>query len=86
MKSKNIYTNAHPNTTIHGLGFKDAKKAKETIKILEDLVKKKEISIVRAKQTINVLMQRAKYHPHKTSQMNSAISIFKKWLTKHQPS
>lgn len=80
MKSKNIYTNAHPNTTIKGLGFKDEKKAKNTIKILEDLVKKKYISIVRSKQTINVLMQRAKYHPHKTPQMNKAINIFQKWL------
>jgi len=86
MISKNIYTNSHPNNTIHGLGFKDAKKAKETIKTLEDLVKKKEISIVRAKQTINVLIQRAKYHPHKTSQMNNAINIFQKWMLKHQPS
>lgn len=83
MPSKNIYTNAHPNTTIKGLGFKDSKKAKETIKILEELVKKEEISIVRAKQTINVLIQRAKYHPHKTSQMDKAISIFEKWMLKH---
>jgi len=86
MPSNTIYTNAHPNTTIKGTGFKDAKKANETIKIINKKIKNKEISIIRAKQIINILIQRAKYHPYKTTNMQSAINILQKWMSKHQPS
>ena len=79
-----LYTNNHPETTIHGLGFKDAKKAKESILILEQKVKKKEISKIRMMQTINTLLQRAKYHPHKTSNMKKAITIFQKWMNNYK--
>jgi len=86
MPSNTIYTNAHPNTTIKGTGFKNAKKAKETIKIINQKLKNKNITLTRAKQIINILIQRAKYHPHKTTNMQSAINIFQKWMSKHQPS
>jgi len=32
MNKGTLYSNNHPNTTIHGLGFKDAATAKKSIK------------------------------------------------------
>ena len=78
-----LYTNNHPETTIHGLGFKDKDKANETIKILEKNVKSKKITKIRMMQTINTLLNRAKYHPHQTKNMRDAIKIFEKWMKKY---
>lgn len=79
-----LYTNNHPETTIHGLGFKDKDKANETIKILEEKVKSKKITKIRMMQTINTLLNRAKYHPHQTKDMRDAIKIFEKWMKKYK--
>lgn len=79
-----LYTNNHPETTIHGLGFKNKEKAKETIKILDDNVKRKEITKIRMMQTINTLLNRAKFHPHQTKNMRDAIKIFERWMKKYK--
>ena len=36
------------------------------------------------KTAISTMYNRAKYHPHKTLQMNSAMIIFKQWLNKYK--
>ena len=75
-----LYSNDHPTTTIKGLGFKDKETAEQSIKILQDYVKKGKITKIRMMQTINTLLYRAKYHPYKTKNMDEAIKIYQKWM------
>lgn len=75
-----LYTNNHPETTIHGLGFKNKETAEKSLKILDKNVKKKVITKIRMMQTVNTLLNRAKFHPHQTKGMRDAIKIYKKWM------
>ena len=52
-KSIELYTNAHPKTTIKGTGYKNKKIALNTLKLIKDKPLKKQFLI------INVLYQRA---------------------------
>lgn len=72
-KNFSLYSDDNPKTTLKGLGFKDANKAKETIK----LIKKRDKTY--QKQVINTMINRAKYHPHQTNEMKEAIKIFKEY-------
>ncbi len=82
LKRIELYTNAHKKSTIKGLGFKDEKKANETIKILRrnKIPKKKQFLI------INLLYYRAKYHPNQTKDMRKAMRLFKKWIDSYKKS
>lgn len=64
---------------IEGTGFKDAKKARQTIRIL----KEKNVPKNRQVWTINTMYYRAKHHPHQTKDMREAMKVFKKWLDKN---
>ena len=70
-------SNRIPSRTTPGTGFKDAKKALETIKITNKLDKTKQMLI------ILTMYYRAEHHPHKTKDMKYAQNIFKKWLINH---
>jgi hypothetical protein len=71
-----LYSDDNPKTTLKGTGFKDEKKAKETL----ELIKNKDI--VYQKQVLNTLINRAKYHPHQTKEMKDAIKIFQEYYQK----
>jgi hypothetical protein len=77
-KSIELYTNAHPKTTIKGTGYKNKKIALYTLKLIKDKPLKKQFLI------INVLYQRAKYHKNQTKDMVEAMNIFEKWLKKYK--
>jgi len=79
-----LYTNNHPNTTIHGLGFKDKETAQKSITLLNKKVRSKEITKIRMMQTINTLLNRAKFHPHQTKGMREAIKIYEKWMKNYK--
>lgn len=74
IKSIELYTNAHPKSTIKGTGYKDKKSALKTLKLIKNKPMKKQFLIV------NVLYQRAKYHKNQTKNMVEAMYIFEKWL------
>jgi hypothetical protein len=78
IKSIELYTNAHPKTTIKGTGYKNKKKALYTLELIKDESLKKQFLI------INVLYQRAKYHKNQTKNMIQAIAVFEKWLKKYK--
>jgi hypothetical protein len=78
IKSIELYTNAHPKTTIKGTGYKNKKIALNTLKLIKDKPLKKQFLI------INVLYQRAKYHKNQTKSMVEAMNIFEKWLKKYK--
>lgn len=71
-----LYTDDNPETTMKGLGFKDAETAKKTIN------KIKRRSKVYQKQVVITMYYRAKYHPYKTKKMKEAMKIFEKWMKK----
>lgn len=62
-----LYAEYKPKSRIEGLGFKNAEKAKYTIKKIK----------------INTMIGRAKNHPHQTNDMKEAIKIFKAWKKKN---
>jgi hypothetical protein len=74
LKSIELYTDSHPNTTVKGTGFKDEKTAKKTLKLIQHKPVRYQFLVV------NTLYHRAKYHPHQTSDMKRAMKVFKSWL------
>ena len=69
-----LYEDKHPKTSTKGTGFKDKQKALDTINIVKKLNKTKQVQI------IITMYYRAKHHPHRTKDMESAMKIFKNWL------
>lgn len=78
IKSIELYTNSHPNTTIKGTGFKNENTAKKSIKLLKGKSDYYKFLV------INTLYQRAKYHPHQTKNMKNAMKIFQNWIKKYK--
>ena len=72
-----LYNDLHPKKSLKNTGFKDVKTAMGTIKLVSKRSLKYQFDV------INTMYNRAKYHPHKTKQMGSAMVIFKKWLNKY---
>jgi hypothetical protein len=72
-----LYSDEHPEKSLKNTGFKNKTKALETIK----LIKKR--SLHYQFTVINTMYYRAKNYPHKTSNMNDAIKIFKLWLDEY---
>ena len=73
-----LYSNRHPNRTMKGTGFKDKKTAIDTIKIIRYR------SLTYQYNVINTMFNRAKFHPHQTSEMRDAMKIFAGWLKKYK--
>jgi hypothetical protein len=72
-----LYEDKHPETSMKGLGYKDAQTAKKTLK----LINKK--PIIYQKQVVNTMYNRAKYHKYRTKDMLEAMKVFKSWLDKN---
>ena len=72
-----LYEDNHPKTSTQGLGFKDAPKARYTIRTIKDR------PIVYQKQVITTIYNRAYHHPRRNSNMEAAMKIFSKWMDKH---
>lgn len=70
----NLYTDNNPETTLKGTGYKDKKKALETLKLISHR------SIIYQKSVVTTMYYRAKNHPNKTQDMMDAMNIFGKWL------
>lgn len=79
-KSENLYTDDNPETTIEGLGFKDQKKAEESVEKVQNLISKQEITVNHAKQICVTMEQRSKHHPHRNEDMKSAEVVWRDYL------
>ena len=73
-----LYSNRHPNRTMKGTGFKDKKTAIKTIQLIRYRSPTYQFNV------INTMYNRAKFHPHQTSEMKDAMKIFLKWLKKYK--
>jgi len=77
MNNKLYNKNKNPSKSVKNTGFKNEDKALETLKIIENLDKIKQMQIV------ITMYYRAEYHPYKTNDMKKAQKVFKKWLIKN---
>jgi hypothetical protein len=66
--------NKNSKKSVKNTGFKDKQKALDTIKIIKNIDKIKQMQIVLT------MYYRAEHHPYKTQNMIEAQKIFKKWL------
>ena len=73
-----LYSNRHPNRTMKGTGFKDEKTAIKTIQLIRFRSQSYQFNV------INTMFNRAKYHPHQTTNMLSAMKVFASWLKKYK--
>ena len=78
LKSIELYTNAHPKSTIKGTGYKNATVAKKSLLLISKKPKAYQFLVV------NTLYQRAKYHKYQTKDMRDAMKIFEKWIKKYK--
>lgn len=58
-------------------GFKDVKTARKTLKNISTYPKTYQ------KQVVITMYNRAKYHPHRTKEMESGMRVFKTWMNKN---
>lgn len=72
-----LYSDYNPQCSKKTFGFKDKEKALDTLKQLKTEPLKYQL------QVITTMVGRAKYHPHKTSNMEKAIEVFEDWLQKY---
>jgi len=81
-KHSDLYTDEDPKGTIHGLGFKDAKKAEDSI----DIIKKVDRTHAHKVQATLVMQQRAKVaiertkDPEKKKNLKAAYEIWTRFL------
>ena len=73
-----LYADYKPETTIHGLGFKNKEKALETIEKIKNKSYKYQMSVV------TTMIGRARFHPYKTKEMEDAIKVFEDWIKKNK--
>jgi hypothetical protein len=78
MSDSKLYADDHPKTSLQGTGFKDAITATKTLKLIRKRSSKYQYDVV------NTMYNRAKYHPHQTSDMKEAMKIYKKWLLEYK--
>lgn len=78
MTDSKLYADDHPTTSLQGTGFKDAETATKTLKLIKKRSSKYQYDVV------NTMYNRAKYHPHQTSDMKEAMKIYKKWLLEYK--
>ena len=75
-----LYSDRNPKTTIKGFGYKNAQKARNTLKKLKTLNKPEVYNF----QVINTMYYRAKHHKFRTKDMEEAMKVFKKYLDKRK--
>ena len=73
-----LYSDYNPKTTTHGLGFKNKEKALFTINKINKRSIKYQVNV------ISTMLGRAKNHPNKTKDMDSAIKVFDEWMKKYK--
>jgi hypothetical protein len=77
MEKPNLYNDLHPDKSVKNTGFKDKETAIKTINLISKRSLKYQFDV------INTMYNRAKFHPHKTKQMEEAMNMFSEWLKKY---
>jgi hypothetical protein len=66
---------------VKGTGYADADKANQTVRIIDKL---KKTDHRHAMAIATTMSNRAKYHKHRTSDMEKAAKIFDEWIDKNR--
>lgn len=77
MKSE-LFNDLHPEKSLKNTGFKNKATAINTIKLVQNRSLRYQFDV------INTMYNRAKYHPNKTPDMDKAMEVFTKWLSKYK--
>ena len=75
-----LFSDYKPETTLHGLGFKNKEKALYTVKAIKKRSIKYQVNV------IATMLGRAKNHPNKTKDMDDAIRVFDKSMKDYKRS
>lgn len=73
-----LFSDYKPETTLHGLGFKNKEKAIFTVEAIKKRSIKYQVNV------IATMLGRAKNHPNKTKDMDDAILVFDKWIKNYR--
>ena len=73
-----LFSDYKPETTLHGLGFKNKEKALYTVKAIKKRSIKYQVNV------IATMLGRAKNHPNKTKDMDDAIRVFDKSMKEYK--
>ena len=73
-KNMSLYAPNPKRDPVKGTGFADVAAANKTLQIIKNLSENHQLWIV------TTMYNRARFHPHRTSDMLKAMEIFKKWL------
>lgn len=76
-KTKDLYNDLNPQTTIHGTGFANEESAIKTLELIKSRSLRYQFDVV------NTMYNRAKYHPNQTFNMKKAMRIFREWINNY---
>ena len=77
-----LYTDETPKGTVHGMKIKNKEEAKQSVKKLKELLKSNKITYAHFSQIVNTMIQRAKYHYHRTPDMKEGQKVWEEFKKK----
>jgi hypothetical protein len=77
-----LYSDDNPNDTVKGMHYGTGKESEESVKKLESLYKKKQITHQRAVAIANTMHNRAKHHANPNVGIKAGEKVWKDYLEK----
>ena len=77
-----LYSDDNPNDTVKGMHYGSGKESEESVKKLESLYKKKQITHQRAVAIANTMHNRAKHHANPNVGIKAGERVWKNYLEK----
>jgi len=77
-----LYSDDNPNDTVKGMHYGTGKESEESVKKLESLSKKKQITHQRAVSIANTMHNRAKHHANPNIGIKAGEKVWKDYLEK----
>lgn len=75
-----LYADYHPETSVKGFGYVNKQKAEATLKNLKKMKANRAYTL----QVVNTMYNRAKYHSHRTKEMEQAMKVYAEFLKKYK--
>lgn len=75
-----LYADYHPETSVKGFGYVNKQKAEATLKKLKNMKANRAYTL----QVVNTMYNRAKFHSHRTKEMEQAMKVYAEFLKKYK--
>jgi len=75
-----LYADYHPEKSVKGFGYVNKQKAEATLKKLKKMKANRAYTL----QVVNTMYNRAKYHSHRTKEMEQAMKVYAEFLKKYK--